>query len=133
MTRETRAKRTTKTECTENRPLCSEVGDWVWATNPETGETALKEVVQLFRNETEEWVHITVNGETITCTPEHPFYSPAKGWINAIDLRAGDVLVYGSTAYPYAFTKKLKKGNRVYIEYGKKSKYIFNLDMATVD
>lgn len=42
-------------------------------------------------------------------------------------------LVYGSTAYPYAFTKKLAKGNRVYIEFGKKSKYIFNLDMATVD
>ena len=43
------------------------------------------------------------------------------------------VLVYNSTAYPYTFTKKLKKGNRVYIEFGKKSKYIFNLDMATVD
>lgn len=27
------------------------------------------------------------------CTPEHPFYSPVKGWTNAIDLRAGDILV----------------------------------------
>ena len=68
-------------------------GDLVWATDEETGETALKEVVQIFRNETEEWVHIKVNGEEITCTPMHPFYSPVKGWTSAVDLRAGDILV----------------------------------------
>ena len=60
--------------------------------DPETEEPALKAVVQLFRNETEEWVHVTVNGEEITCTPHHPFYSPVKGWTSAIDLRAGDRL-----------------------------------------
>lgn len=32
-------------------------GDKVWATNPETGETILKEVVQTFRNEAKELVH----------------------------------------------------------------------------
>ena len=69
------------------------VGDLVWAHDPETGETALKPVVQTFRNETTEWIHVTVNGERITCTPEHPFYSPVKGWTSAIDLRAGDILV----------------------------------------
>ena len=68
-------------------------GDLVWAHDPETGETALKPVVQTFRNETTEWIHVTVNGERITCTPEHPFYSPVKGWTSAIDLRAGDILV----------------------------------------
>ena len=69
------------------------VGDLVWAHDPETGETALKPVVQTFRNETTEWIHVTVKGETLTCTPEHPFYSPVKGWTSAIDLRAGDILV----------------------------------------
>lgn len=64
-----------------------------WVTDPDTGETALKPVVQTFRNETEEWIHVTVNGETLTCTPEHPFYSPVKGWTSACDLRAGDILV----------------------------------------
>lgn len=49
--------------------------------------------MQIFRNETEEWVHVTVDGEEITCTPNHPFYSPVKGWTSAIDLRAGDILV----------------------------------------
>jgi len=68
-------------------------GDLVWAHDPETGETALKPVAQTFRNETTEWIHVTVNGETLTCTPEHPFYVPEKGWTSAIDLRAGDILV----------------------------------------
>ena len=31
--------------------------------------------------------------EEIVCTPEHPFYSPVKGWTAACDLRAGDILV----------------------------------------
>ena len=69
-----------------------EAGDWVWATDPETGETELKQVVQTFRNETKELVHITVNGEEIVCTPTHPFYVPQKGWTEAIQLRAGDRL-----------------------------------------
>ena len=69
-----------------------EAGDWVWATDPTTGETELKQVVQTFRNEAKELVHITVNGEEIVCTPTHPFYVPQKGWTEAIQLRAGDRL-----------------------------------------
>ena len=65
----------------------------VWATDSVTGETALKPVVQTFVNQTNELVHVTVNGETITCTNEHPFYSPVQGWMAACQLRAGDVLV----------------------------------------
>ena len=70
-----------------------EAGDWVWATNPETGETELKQVVQTFVSETNELVHLTIGEETITATPTHPFYVPNKGWTRAIDLRAGDILV----------------------------------------
>ena len=68
-------------------------GDKVWATNPETGEIELKEVVQLFIGQTDEWVHIFAGEEEIICTPEHPFYSPTKGWIVAANLRVNDVLV----------------------------------------
>lgn len=74
-------------------------GDLVWATDPDTGESALKPVVQTFCNETEEWIHVTVNGEGITCTPNHPFYSPVKGWTSAIDLKAGDILVMLNGGY----------------------------------
>ena len=76
-----------------------EEGMLVWASDPGTGETALKPVVQLFRNETTELVHVTVNGEEIVCTNEHPFYSPVKGWTEACQLRAGDILVLVNGEY----------------------------------
>ena len=53
----------------------------------------MKQVVRTFKNESEELVHLTINGEEIVTTPEHPFYSPQKGWTKAIQLRAGDILV----------------------------------------
>ena len=74
-------------------------GDKVWSENPETGEKELKEVVQTFVNETDELVHVHVNGEEIITTPEHPFYVPTKGWIGAVHLRAGDILVLQNGKY----------------------------------
>ena len=76
-----------------------QAGDMVWASDPETGEVALKEVVRTFRNETTELVHVTINGEEIVCTTEHPFYSPVKGWVEACRLRAGDILVLVNGEY----------------------------------
>ena len=70
-----------------------QAGDKVWATDPETGQTELKEVVQTFEREATELVHVSVAGNEIVCTNEHPFYSPVKGWTAACKLRAGDVLV----------------------------------------
>ena len=40
-----------------------------------------------------------VNDEEIICTPSHPFYSPAKGWTDAVHLRAGDILVLVNGEY----------------------------------
>ena len=67
-------------------------GMLVYAHNPDSGETELKEVVQTFVRETSELVHIKVNGEEIITTPTHPFWVPEKGWTDAIQLRAGDRL-----------------------------------------
>ena len=69
-----------------------DVGSQVYAHNPETGETTLKEVVHVFVRQSAELVHITVNGETITTTPSHPFWVTSSGWRDAIQLRAGDRL-----------------------------------------
>ncbi len=74
-------------------------GDKVWSENPETGDKEIKEVVRTFVNETNELVHVHVNEEKIITTPEHPFHVPKKGWIGAIDLRAGDILVLQSGEY----------------------------------
>ena len=76
-----------------------QAGDMVWAWDEETGEVALKEVVETYVNETDELVHVFVNGEEIVTTPSHPFYSPVKGWTDAIHLRAGDILVLVNGEY----------------------------------
>ena len=74
-------------------------GDCVYSTNPETGESEYKEVVQTFENETDELVHIIADGDEIITTTQHPFFVPCKGWISAIDLRAGDILVLSNGEY----------------------------------
>ena len=76
-----------------------EEGDYVYAENPETGEKGLKRVVQTFINESDELIHIHVNKEEIVATPLHPFYVIEKGWIWAVDLRAGDILVLQNGEY----------------------------------
>ena len=76
-----------------------EQGDLVWAWDEETGDVALKEVVETYVNETEELVHIWADGQEIVTTPSHPFYSPIKGWTDAVDLRAGDILVLVNGEY----------------------------------
>ncbi len=70
-----------------------EVGDKVLSENEMTGEVAVKTVTETYVNETDELVHIGVNGETISATPSHPFYVDKLGWTLARSLRAGDVLV----------------------------------------
>ena len=74
-------------------------GDSVWAEDPETGEKALKTVVRTFVNESDELIHVHTGDDEIVCTPEHPFYVPAKGWTGAAQLRAGDILVLSNGSY----------------------------------
>ena len=81
-----------------------EVGDKVLSENELTGEVAVKTVTETYVNETDELVHIGVNGETISATPSHPFYVDKLGWTLARSLRAGDLLV-------------LSNGERVTVEW----------------
>lgn len=74
-------------------------GDFVWAWDEETGDVSLKPVVETYINETTELVHVFVDGEEIIATPSHPFYSPVKGWTDAVHLRAGDILVLVNGEY----------------------------------
>lgn len=71
----------------------------MWAWDEESGDVALKPVVETYINESDELVHIFVNGEEIISTPTHPFYSPVKGWTDAVHLRAGDMLVLVNGEY----------------------------------
>ena len=70
-----------------------EAGDLVWAWDEDSGDIALKCVVETYINESYELVHLFINGEEIVTTANHPFYCPVKGWTAACKLRAGDILV----------------------------------------
>ena len=65
-------------------------GDYVWSENPETHEKALKKVKKIFVREKDSVVRLSINGEAIETTNEHPFYVEGHGWTNASDLKAGD-------------------------------------------
>lgn len=68
------------------------IGDVVLAWNEETRKNEYKPVVETFVNKTTELTHVFVNGQEIISTPQHPFYSPIKGWVPAYQLGVGDVL-----------------------------------------
>jgi hypothetical protein len=72
------------------------VGDEVLSTDPEQGENggtvSVQKVVQVFERTATEVVDIQVGGETITATPEHPFWVVGKGWVAAGQLERGSPL-----------------------------------------
>lgn len=63
------------------------------ATNPDTLETAGKTVLETYVRQVDKLVHLTINGEKIVTTVDHPFYVQGKGFINAGNLLVGDRLV----------------------------------------
>ena len=68
-------------------------GDKVISTDPDTGVTEEKTVLEAFRRTVTELVHLTIGGEVITTTHEHPFYVAGKGFVNAGKLRTCDTLL----------------------------------------
>ena len=68
-------------------------GDMVYAANADTMEVSLKPVLETYVRETSDLVHLTVNGETIVSTNDHPYYVEGSGFVNASDLWIGAELV----------------------------------------
>ena len=71
-------------------------GDKVVSTNADTFETAEKTVVEIYIREVPQLVHLTVNGELISTTVDHPFYVKDVGFVNAGELYVGDKIVNAS-------------------------------------
>jgi hypothetical protein len=69
------------------------VGDRVWARDLTTGTSQLRRVSGLFHKQATRLLTITVAGTSIQVTPEHPFWSPGRGWVEAGQLRKGDRLL----------------------------------------
>ena len=68
-------------------------GNKVISTNPETFEVAEKTVLETYVRETTELVHLTINGELIKTTHDHPFYVKDVGFVSAGELYIGDKLL----------------------------------------
>ncbi|WP_195249774.1 polymorphic toxin-type HINT domain-containing protein [Ruminococcus bicirculans (ex Wegman et al. 2014)] len=65
-------------------------GDKIISTDPETMETGEKTVLETYIREVTTLVHLTVNGEEIVTTVDHPFYVKNQGFIKAGELIVGD-------------------------------------------
>ena len=68
-------------------------GDKIMAADPDTFEIAEKTVLETYVRQVDKLVHITINGEEIVTTDNHPFYVQGRGFINAGSLLVGDKLV----------------------------------------
>jgi hypothetical protein len=70
-----------------------EVGDKVLAYNEETGEIGEYEVTDTISHVDEDIIHLTIDGELIETTAEHPFYTDDREWVNAADLSVGELVL----------------------------------------
>lgn len=68
-------------------------GDIVISTNPDTLETAEKSVLETYIRQVDKLVHLTINGEEIVTTVDHPFYVQGRGFIQVRNLFVGDNLL----------------------------------------
>ena len=56
-------------------------------------ETSPKTVLETYIREVTTLVHLTVNGEEIVTTVDHPFYVNSRGFVKAGELAIGDELL----------------------------------------
>ena len=74
-------------------------GEWVQCRNELTGQDSVKPVDSIINRHSDDIVKLQIADgsgqvvETITCTPDHPFYVPGQGFVAAGSLTAGTSLV----------------------------------------
>ena len=68
-------------------------GDMVYAADAETLEVSTKQVLETYIRETSSLVHLTINGENIISTYDHPYYVKDKGFVSAESLWIGAELI----------------------------------------
>jgi hypothetical protein len=75
------------------------VGDEVKSRDPATGKDKNEPVLRLYIHPAPQIMELHLSdGEVITCTPEHRFYVPSKGFEEAGTLSDGDRLVHDADA-----------------------------------
>ena len=70
------------------------VGDYVLSYNEKDGTVSRQKVIDTFSKEVYQTIGLTISGEYIETTYNHPFYSPIYNcWVEAGALRVGDYVV----------------------------------------
>jgi len=74
-------------------------GDWVKSRNEVTGQDEARQVTASVKRLAPAVVTVSLADsktskiETITCTPDHPFFVPGSGWVEAGSLGIGTSIV----------------------------------------
>ena len=68
-------------------------GDKIIAADPDTFEVGEKNIFEVFERQIDKLVHLTISGDKIVTTDNHPFYVQGRGFIQAGSLFVGDKLI----------------------------------------
>ena len=68
-------------------------GDMVLSTDVDTMQTACKSVLESFIRKVNRLVYLTIDGETIVTTEDHPFFVVKQGFVIATELSVGTELL----------------------------------------
>jgi hypothetical protein len=101
-----------------DRPIETlEVGELVWSRDADSGALALRPIVRTFVS-VSSVIELQLVGaagpEALTVTPEHPFWSDARGWLGAAELGAGALPWSPTAAVSGASARSLLGATTVY-------------------
>ncbi len=89
------------------------VGDSVMSWSGDNFEP--KKITKTYKSVTDKLVKIETNSGNIWCTPEHPFLTSTRGWVNAQDLMDTDILVHWDNSSQKKMFNPRKKGDPSYL------------------
>jgi hypothetical protein len=75
------------------------VGDDVLAYDEESGEVISGTVTAVWIHTDESIQHLTIDGERLETTPDHPFYTDTDEWVAAGELQVGDRILKADGNY----------------------------------
>jgi hypothetical protein len=75
-------------------------GDRVWSRNMATGRDELQPVHAVYTRRVIRLLTLTIAGESVTTTVDHPFHVAGQGFTRAISLKPGDALTTSAGTIP---------------------------------
>jgi hypothetical protein len=92
-----------------------QVGDLVFSKDDLTGEESHQRVTRVNTHTSDELYRISVAGEVISVTGNHPFWVAGKGWTAVSNIKQGDLLVtHDDKLFPVQQIELTEGGTSVY-------------------